>query len=600
MGTGMSNLSFYEQDPQQAIVVVDIYIDEKLLEAELLLESVWVRKELNKIGKAEVNFKVWSSSTSEETNSNIDILQPGNKIRIEAGYHKEGETKSIFEGVIIEQKLDLVKVGTSSIKIGCRDYLYLATLAPKTTIFNKINDKSLLQNIAAAYQGLDVKVGDANFEFQSITQHKISDWDFLLERAANNGFVIQMEGKTCVIDSPKVDAKPILVLKLFDNIEELKAEVQAQNQLSIVKVLAWNQKEQKLEVTTCKNDDVNDNDDQGDESFNDLDKALGRPELIIQESTFSDQATIKKKAEAQMLFSSLQKVKGEISCQGTADIIHGSLVTIEDVSLALNGNAFCGAVEHDIKSGKWKTTAVMGFDYKGVKAQEKNPKVSSLQIGKVTKIDEDPQKEYNIQVEIPLFTGDEINKIWARRSTFWASNGYGSFFIPDVGDEVVVGFFDNDESKPVILGSLYSSKQAPSEEQKKENYIKSLVSKAKLSLSFDDEKKVITWNTPGGNSIVISDDAKGIQLTDQNKNSIVMDANGITIKSASTLNLEAKTTISIQAGTELAMNGKSAVNISGANIEAKADVGFTAKGSASAELSAGGQTVVKGAMVMIN
>ena len=595
----MSNLSFYEQDPQQAIVMVDIYINEKLLEAELLLESIWVRKELNKIGKAEVNFKVWSSSTSEEANTNIDILQPGNKIRIEAGYYKVGETNSIFEGIIIEQKLNLVKVGTSSIKIGCRDYLYLATLVPKTMVFNKTNDKSLLQNVASAYQGLEVKVGESNFEFPSITQHKISDWDFLLERAANNGFVIQLEGKKCVIEAPKVDVNPVLVLKLFDNIEELKAEVQAQNQLSIVKALAWNQKEQKLEVSTCKSDEVKDN-DQGDESLNDLDKALGKPELIIQESTFYDQSTIKKKAEAQMLFSSLQKIKGEISCQGTADIIHGSLVTIEDVSLALNGNAFCGAVEHEVKSGKWKTTLCMGFEYKGIKQQEKNPKVSTLQIGKVTKIDEDPQKEYNIQVEIPLFQGDEINKIWARRATFWASNGYGSFFIPDVGDEVVVGFFDNDESLPVILGSLYSSKQAPSEEQKKENYIKSLVTKAKLSLTFDDEKKVITWKTPGGNSIVISDDANGIQLTDKNKNSIVMDANGITIKSASALNLEAKTNISIQAGTELVIKGKSAVNISGANIEAKADVGFTAKGSASAELSAGGQTVVKGAIVMIN
>ena len=50
----------------------------------------------------------------------------------------------------------------------------------------------------------------------------------------------------------------------------------------------------------------------------------------------------------------------------------------------------------------------------------------------------------------------------------------------------------------------------------------------------------------------------------------------------------------------MAIKGPSAVNIQGANIEAKADIAFTGKGSASAELSAGGQTVVKGAMVMIN
>ena len=79
-----------------------------------------------------------------------------------------------------------------------------------------------------------------------------------------------------------------------------------------------------------------------------------------------------------------------------------------------------------------------------------------------------------------------------------------------------------------------------------------------------------------------------------------MTESGISIESAKSLSLKAQTEISIQAGTELKLKGTSAVNIQGANIEAKADVAFTGKGSASAELSAGGQTIVKGAMVMIN
>jgi hypothetical protein len=40
--------------------------------------------------------------------------------------------------------------------------------------------------------------------------------------------------------------------------------------------------------------------------------------------------------------------------------------------------------------------------------------------------------------------------------------------------------------------------------------------------------------------------------------------------------------------------------VEGLNITNTAKVGFTAKGSASAEISASGQTIVKGAMVMIN
>ena len=121
-----------------------------------------------------------------------------------------------------------------------------------------------------------------------------------------------------------------------------------------------------------------------------------------------------------------------------------------------------------------------------------------------------------------------------------------------------------------------------------------------MAIEFDEEKKIITLHTPGKNSIEISDDGKSIKLADQNKNEIVMDDSGILLSSAKDIKLQAKGNISLDATAKVGVTAKSDVAIEGANVNASAKIGFTAKGNATAELSASGQTTVKGAMVMIN
>jgi len=594
-----SFFSIYDGPSAQGVVTTSIYINDSLLTTKSLLDSIWIRKEVNKIGKAEIVFKVWSSSTTEETESEENAFTPGNKIRIEVGYLNGESEASLFEGIIVEQDIDLEIRGSSRIKLGCRDHMYLSTIAKKTSIYTKVKDQSLLSNILSTYKEVKASVSQTKYEYQAITQYNNTDWDFILERAKRNGLVVQTEGSTVTIGEPSISSKPVFNLSLKDNIIDIKGQLKVKKQFTSVKALGWNQKEQKLETVTVANDSVKTN-NQGDISSKDLAQALGNNELVLQTSDFYNRETLQKWAQSQMTFSMLQRISGEVSCKGTAAIKHGCIVEISGVNRHMDGNAYCGAVEHEVKNGNWNTKAIIGFDYRFDEEDELDKSISAIQIGKVSQIDEDPTKEFNIQVEIPLFKAAEVNKIWARRATFWSSNGYGSFFIPDVGDEVIIGFLDSDHSHPVILGSLYSSKQSPNEVITKENYIKSLVTKEKLSLVFDDEKKSILLSTPAGNTVEINDEGKSISIKDQNENTIIMNQDGISIKSAKSISLEAKTAVTISAGTDISIKAKNGVNLKAMNIEAKADVGFTAKGSAKSELSAGGQTIIKGAMVMIN
>ena len=222
-------------------------------------------------------------------------------------------------------------------------------------------------------------------------------------------------------------------------------------------------------------------------------------------------------------------------------------------------------------------------------------------IGKVKQLDQDPLNENRILVVLPMMQ-DDNNAIWVRIATYYATNKKGNFFIPEIDDEVVIGFLNSDPNSPIILGSLYSSKIPPPYELTADNFTKAIVTKNDCKIEFDDDKKIITIQTPGENEIVISDDAKGITAKDQNKNTITTNADGISIKDSNSNEIVMSAAgIEIKSSSDIKLSTSAGdVTIAGLNITNTAQVAIKSSGQASAEISASGQTTIKGAMVMIN
>lgn len=52
-------------------------------------------------------------------------------------------------------------------------------------------------------------------------------------------------------------------------------------------------------------------------------------------------------------------------------------------------------------------------------------------------------------------------EIWVRVTQPYAGKWGGAFFLPRIGDEVLVGFVDGDPDKPIVVGSLYSEDAPP-------------------------------------------------------------------------------------------------------------------------------------------
>ena len=105
-----------------------------------------------------------------------------------------------------------------------------------------------------------------------------------------------------------------------------------------------------------------------------------------------------------------------------------------------------------------------------------------------------------------------------------------------------------------------------------------------MKITFDDEKKILTLETPAGNKITANDDDGALVLEDNNGNKISMNADGIT--------LESSKDVIIRASGDLKAEG--------VNLEMKAKAQFKASGSAGVEVSSSATAVLKGSLVQIN
>lgn len=590
------------ENNSEGLISCKIYSEGSTINDSFGIVSIWIRKEVNRIGFAQITFEAGNLPKQEVPESEDETFAPGKTIRIEAGY--KNSEKVVFEGLITCHSIQ-VNESEDKLVIECRDFSYPLSLSRKNKIFEGKKDNEIIQELLTEYPKITATVSNTSVKHNELVQYYCSDWDFILSRASLNGMLVITEGKNISINPPDFTASPSLTVTYGKDMIAFKGDLQTDDQINEIEAVAWDSTNQILMKAKGEFPPLN---KQGTLSSKELAEIVGNKNSLLQTITVAEELELKNWANSFLLKAGLSRVNGEVQFQGNADIKVGTMLKLAGLSKRFNGNAFVGMVEHEIKDGVWLTTAGIGVKNDNAANNSKNltsietrllPEIQGLHVGKIIKVNEDPMKENRLQVEIPLLNGI-INTVWARMSTFWASNGYGALFIPDIGDEVVLGFFNNDPCYPVILGSMYSSKQTTSAKIEQKNTIRSIVTKSKLKLEFEEEKKNITLTTPDNNKIEISDEGKSIKIIDQNNNKIQMTKDGILIDSSKGITLKAKTEIKIEAGTNIVIEGKSAVNLKGANIEAKADATFTAKGNAKAELSATGQTVVKGTMVMIN
>jgi uncharacterized protein involved in type VI secretion and phage assembly len=158
---------------------------------------------------------------------------------------------------------------------------------------------------------------------------------------------------------------------------------------------------------------------------------------------------------------------------------------------------------------------------------------------------QDPDGQGRVLVRLPWSpdAGGGAYKAWARLATTMAGGGRGTWFVPEVGDEVLVSFQGGDPRWPYVIGALWNGQDDPPETMDSDNNIRSIVSRSGIRITLDDTDGAVTLTleTPGGQQVSLADAESQITVQDSNGNSCQLAPAGITITAASKLTISAAT-----------------------------------------------------------
>lgn len=158
---------------------------------------------------------------------------------------------------------------------------------------------------------------------------------------------------------------------------------------------------------------------------------------------------------------------------------------------------------------------------------------------------QDPEGQGRVRIRLPWSpdTADGEYNAWARLATMNAGNERGSWFIPEVGDEVLVGFGGGDPDWPYVVGSLWNGVDAAPETITANNDVRSLTSRTGITITMDDTAGAVrlTLRTPGGQTVTLDDGATTVRVTDSTGNSVELAPSGVTLTATGQLKISAAT-----------------------------------------------------------
>lgn len=562
-----------------------IKLDGEALSPDYHVLSVSISREFNRIPLAKLVLLDGDAAEAEFSASSSNDFVPGRKVDIAVGYH--GDEQTLFQGVITAHGIKTRRNKPSLLTIECRDAAFRLTLGRRSALYQDATDSDIAEEILARH-GLQADIEATPVSHKEMVQFRTTDWDFLVLRMDANSRLVLVEDGVVSAKPPDFSGEPVLALAFGSSMIEFDAEMDARDQLIGVTSYSWDYAGQARIESEAEEPS---SPAQGNLAGADLAGAIESEAEILSHTGQVVSEELQAWADARLLRSRLARIRGRVRCQGFGEIKPGDMIELQGVGDRFNGKAFVSGVHHEIVNDNWQTDVQFGLEARWFHTHPGVDEPSAagllaglpgLQVGIVRQLEGDPDGEHRVLVNVPIINPDDEG-IWARVATLDAGKQRGSFYRPEIGDEVVLGFLNGDPRDPVLLGMFHSSANPAPLTAQDANPQKGFFSREDLRILFDDEKKVLTFSTPAGNRIELSEDQTAIAVEDQNGNKITLNSEGVSLESMAAIKIKATTDVSIE----------------GVNLSFKASASCKSEGMA-AEVSSSGTTTIKGSLVQIN
>lgn len=523
---------------------------------------------------------------------------------------------TIFDGLVVSIGLELDTGTSQHIVIEGYDKLYKLGRKSMAKTYKNQSNKDIVTSLAAeAGVGggtIDAAIGTAVREhaYQHATPYAFVD---RLVRDAGCEWFVE-DGKLNV--RPRSKATGTHKLTVGTNLRRFSARFSAAEHVEEVTVTGWDIKKKEAVIGSAKYAASAAKSTNGVFADTTLKSttvggtmALSIPRPVLDKSDADALAKgILDRRSAELL-----RARGE--AQPSANIKPGVLLELDGLGTQWNGKYYCTAVEHTFGGTSLQTFFEVGPTepeslvdiFGGGASPTLDNMLGSLTVGIVTN-NKDDEGLNRVRLKLPYLSNSEETG-WARVLQPGSGNGRGWNVLPEVDDEVLVGFEHGDLDRPLVLGGLVNGKDKPKyahADTLKNGKVQARIFNSRLGheIRFSDgaadPDQFVKVHTVGNEATLLL----GVQKID-------LQANGIPVKV-----YNEKGSIEITKDGDITLKGenitlKSTQNITidaGANVEvkSKANTAVTAqakldlKATAPATLESSAITTVKGTMVNIN
>ncbi|MFF1645171.1 VgrG-related protein [Streptomyces sp. NPDC058240] len=586
-------------------------------------------------------------------------LKIGSEVRLLARAGGDPAPKPLLKGVVTALEVELDETGTFTVVRGL-DESHRLFRGRRVASYQNMTLADICAQVA---QRAGLKPGTVDVAgpvLEHIAQPNVTDWEFirdLAEEAGAQAYVLDgqlhitrpAEASGAPDGSARADRNP-LVLEMGSNLLRCRAGVSSAEQVSEVEVRGWDIKAKQplvgrapagrsatLELGV---------------SAAEVSAPFGEARFVVTDAAYGAQAQVDQaaKALAERIAGSFAELEAVI--RGNPEVRAGSAVALNAVGAPFEGRYTVTSSRHvfDPVRGYETWLTVSGQQERslfgltgggpgagGSGAGGGGSRCAGLVSGTVTDT-QDPEGSGRVKVRFPWLS-DEYASDWARTAQSGGTSG-GEAFIPEVGDEVLVGFEHGHLDRPYVLAGLYNGKDRPSQGSGSSGgggggggpagggpggaagAVPGAVSDAPSTAGPASESAPgdpLVDPTSGavnrrsiasksGNQLEILDNANGPQgvrlLTGDGKLKIDLDRKGtvIVINSDGSVNIEAKQQVSIKAARGVALDGgQGALELSGDSVTLKSRSGVSVDGgTGEVKLSTGGTVDVRGAQVAVN
>lgn len=487
-----------------------------------------------------------------------DQLAPGTAVVIAA--QADNNQHTIFEGEIVEIEPEL-GIGTQKVIVRAFDRMHRLNRGRHVRSFLNVSDTDLVQR-AAQEVGLQVKADPTRTVHPYVLQANETNLAFLQRRAAALGYLIYVRGSTIHFGVPASEPGEPVELEWGDTLTTFSPRLTTIGQFNTVTVRSWDSQAKRSIVGQAEKGksipQVGESQNGGElaqKAFNLTAQDL-LPDCRVRSQ---DAAALLAQAIADRHASRFIEAEG--SCLGIPQLIAGTPVKVNGVGRRFSGTYLATSVTHqyDAEAGYVTTFTVSGLNPATLFSLliPEEPEATAppgLVIGIVTN-SRDPEGMGRVKVKFPWLT-DEHESDWARIVTLGGGATRGFHLLPEVNDEVLVGFEQGDIQQPYIIGGLWNGQDKPSG------------GKDLVSGDGKVQKRVLRSRT--GHEIVLDDsDSGGVTISDSKGNKIKLNSrdNSLTIESQGDMTLTTQGNLALKARGNLSLEAQGRTEVKGTDVK---------------------------------